>query len=101
MIINKEKLINIIYKIHKSEKVNAIIKNKNTAVLKVIKNTNKIEIKKSVEKIFKIKVKSIKTLLVKGKRFKINKNIYGCNKSWKKAYIIFIKKQNLNSIIDI
>ncbi|WGS66128.1 50S ribosomal protein L23 [Enterobacteriaceae bacterium ET-AT1-13] len=89
MIIKNEKLINIIYKIHVSEKVNFIIKNGNSTVLRVIKKFNKNEIKNAVQKIFGIKIKSINTLLVKGKKFRINKNNYGYHKDWKKVYITF------------
>ncbi|WMC20158.1 MAG: 50S ribosomal protein L23 [Enterobacteriaceae bacterium PSpyr] len=100
MIGDKEKLINIIYKIHISEKVNNIIKKYNAVVLKVFKKANKTNIKKAIQQIFEIKVISIKTLLIKGKKFKINRNNYSYHKNWKKAYIFFEKKKK-NSIIDI
>ncbi|WMC18764.1 MAG: 50S ribosomal protein L23 [Enterobacteriaceae bacterium PSpicST2] len=100
MIIKNEKLINIIYKIHVSEKANYIIKKNNAAVLKVIIKSNKKEIKEAIQKIFKVNIKSVKTLLVKGKKFKINKNNYNYHKNWKKAYIIFKDNKISNSIIN-
>ncbi|XZR52689.1 MAG: 50S ribosomal protein L23 [Enterobacteriaceae bacterium] len=91
MIINNEELINVIYKIHISEKVSFITKKGNSSVLKVNKKFNKTKIKESIQKIFEVKVKSINTLLVKGKKFKINKNNYGYHKNWKKVYVFFEK----------
>lgn len=56
----------IIKKPHLSEKSYAGISDKKYTFV-VDKNANKVEIKKAVEEIFKVKVKQVNTLNVKGK----------------------------------
>ncbi|BFI91131.1 50S ribosomal protein L23 [Enterobacterales bacterium endosymbiont of Anomoneura mori] len=99
--LNKEKLINIIYNMHLSDKTSYFIKNNKTIVLKVINNCNKSEIKKSIQKLFNVKVLSVKTLLTKKKKRRINKNNFSYTKIWKKAYVILKKNYNLNSINNV
>lgn len=79
---------------HKTEKVFNALKKNNVVVLKVSKNSNKLEIKKSIENIFNITVIKINTLLIKGKTKKYKK-IIGRTKGWKKAYIKIKSGQNL------
>ncbi|MFI4847230.1 MAG: 50S ribosomal protein L23 [Candidatus Makana argininalis] len=78
-----------------SEKSSIYIKKNNTIVLKVIKNTTKKEIKYAIYKLFKIKVKNIRTLIMKGKT-KFYKKRIGYRSNWKKAYITIKKNQKLN-----
>lgn len=92
-----ERLLNIIQSPHVSEKVSCIIKKNNTIVLKVLKNSKKIEIKSSVQKLFNVKVKSVNTMILKGKIKKHGK-YFGKNKNWKKAYVTLYKGQNLDFI---
>lgn len=47
---------------------------------------NKIEIKKAVEKLFKVKVERVRTQNKKGKKRRVGR-VEGKKKNWKKAYV--------------
>lgn len=55
-------------------------------VFKVAQKSNKAEIKEAIENFFEVKVKSVKTLNVKGK-IKSFKQRKGQRSNWKKAYV--------------
>ncbi len=69
-----------------SEKSTAQAEKNNTIVLKVLKDASKDEVKTAVEKIFNVKVGSVRTLNFQGKVRRTNRG-YGKRSDWKKAYI--------------
>ena len=56
-------------------------------VFEVAKDAGKVEIKKAVEEIFGVKVKSVNTLTVSGKEKRQGAGRPGMTKTWKKAYV--------------
>jgi len=58
----------------------------NKYTFKVAKDANKIDVKRAIEEIFKVKVIDVKTMNVKGKMKRMGKNI-GKRPDWKKAII--------------
>lgn len=52
----------------------------------VARNTNKIEIKKAVEEIYKVKVTGVNTLKVPSKRKRVRQE-FGHTTAWKKAIV--------------
>ena len=56
-------------------------------VFEVAKDAGKIEIKKAVEEIFGVKVKSVNTLNVLGKEKRRGAGRPGTTRAWKKAYV--------------
>ena len=56
-------------------------------VFEVAPSAGKIEIKKAVEEIFGVKVASVNTLTVPGKRKRLGGGRPGYTKKWKKAYV--------------
>ncbi|MBQ5754940.1 MAG: 50S ribosomal protein L23 [Oscillospiraceae bacterium] len=56
-------------------------------VFEVAKDAGKIEIKKAVEEIFGVKVKSVNTLNVLGKEKRMGAGRPGTTRAWKKAYV--------------
>jgi len=67
----------------------------NKIVFKVHKGANKNSIKKSIEKIFKVKVVKINTINLKGKsKMEINKKSY--KPGYKKAIVTLKKGQNID-----
>ena len=58
----------------------------NKVTFEVDRRANKIEIKQAVEKIFKVKVTDVHTMLVRGK-VKRYKNSLGKRSDWKKAVV--------------
>ena len=57
-----------------------------TVAFKVARSANKIEIKDAVEKIFKVKVKSVRTANFHGKKRRQGR-YSGYRADWKKAYV--------------
>ncbi|MEA3489938.1 MAG: 50S ribosomal protein L23 [Candidatus Omnitrophota bacterium] len=59
---------------------------KNKYLFRVDKKTNKIEIKKAVEDIYKVKVDSVHVMNIKGKKRRVRFR-EGMTSSWKKAIV--------------
>ncbi len=53
----------------------------------VSRDANKIEIKKAIEKIYKVKVEKVNLAVKKGKLKRIRANLAGKTSSWKKAIV--------------
>ncbi len=70
---------------HITEKAEKLKRNRQI-VLKVDPRATKIDIKRAVETIFKVKVEKVRTIRVKGKRKRIG-NIIGKKPDWKKAIV--------------
>ncbi|MEK6656988.1 MAG: 50S ribosomal protein L23 [Nitrospirota bacterium] len=66
----------------------------NKIVFRVKKNANKCEIKKAVEKIFKVKVDDVNTINVLGKKKRQGK-FSGKTSDWKKAIVTLKKGEKL------
>ena len=69
-----------------TEKSNAQKETANKITFEVDRRANKIEIKQAVEKIFKIKVSDVHTMVVRGKAKRL-KNLLGKRSDWKKAVV--------------
>ncbi|WWO96529.1 MAG: 50S ribosomal protein L23 [Candidatus Dasytiphilus stammeri] len=88
---NDERLMEVLYSPHISEKSTQFLEHKNTLVIKVAKNSSKAVIKRAIQKFYGLQVKSVNIVVVK-KRMRA----YGKNQSlgksgrlytWRKAYI--------------
>ena len=77
-----------------TEKSTKISEN-NQFVFKVKIDSNKKEIKKAIEKLFKVKVKNVKTIKIKGKN-KVFKGTKGKRSDYKKAIICLNKGESLD-----
>ena len=75
-----------------TEKATKVSEN-NQFVFKVNIDSNKKEIKKAIEKLFKVKVKKVKTIKIKGKN-KVFKGTKGNRSDYKKAIICSNKGEN-------
>ena len=83
---NQERIFQVLVGPHTSEKATIIADLSNQYVFKVAIDASKLEVKRSVEQLFKVKVANVNTLRVKGK-VKRNKNGYSTKSTWKKAYV--------------
>ncbi len=83
---NQERIFQVLIGPYTSEKATIIADLSNQYVFKVAIDASKLEVKKSVEQLFKVKVVNVNTLRVKGK-VKRNKNGYSTKSTWKKAYV--------------
>jgi len=81
----------VLYEVVKSpcltEKSNILQEMQGTVVFKVDPRANKIEIKQAVEKLFNVKVASVKTTAMHGKQKRAGVNSIGRTNDWKKAYV--------------
>ena len=80
-------LFDIIKKPCLTEKSNLLQEVENTVTFKVDPKANKIEIKKAVEELFDVKVQSVRTVPMKGKKRRVGIKSMGKTKDWKKAYV--------------
>ena len=69
-----------------SEKSNMLQEKNNHVVFRVAKDANKIEIRQAVEKLFGVKVLSVRTLRTPSRLRRVGRNI-GRRPSWKKAIV--------------
>jgi large subunit ribosomal protein L23 len=69
-----------------TEKSTHVKENYRTVAFKVLREANKIEIKDAVEKIFKVKVESVRTAIFHGKKRRQGRYT-GRRPDWKKAYV--------------
>ena len=92
-VLSSEKLFEVIRSPLISEKA-TFISQFNYYVFKVSPSSNKLQIKEAVEKVFNVKVKSVNTLIQKGKKKKFRNKI-GVRADTKKA---FVKLESGNSI---
>ena len=92
--LSKEKAFNVILKPVVTEK-STILSENNQIVFLVNINSNKIDIKKSVELIYGVKVNSVNIIRVKGKT-KVFKGKIGKRSDFKKAIISLSKGQSID-----
>jgi large subunit ribosomal protein L23 len=69
-----------------TEKSTLVKENLRTVAFKVLRDANKIEIKDAVEKVFKVKVQSVRTAIFHGKKRRQGRYT-GRRPDWKKAYV--------------
>jgi large subunit ribosomal protein L23 len=61
----------------------------------VAKNANKIDIKKSVEEIYKVKVQDVNTISMRGKKKRV-RQVLGKTPDWKKAVVTLKKGEKID-----
>lgn len=88
------RLYNLIRNPYITEKVVLQKEETNKVVFEVAGDANKIELKNAVETIFKVKVKKISTLNVKGKK-KRQGRTEGKRADWKKAIVTLEEGQTI------
>ena len=83
---NTQRLTNIIVSPRVSEKATMRADIDNQHVFSVLKDATKPEVKKAVELMFDVKVKSVRLMNVQGKLTRVGRT-FGKRKDWKKAYV--------------
>lgn len=83
---NKERIFQVLMAPHISEKATVVADVDNQFVFRVASDASKLEVRKAVEALFKVKVKSVRTLNVKGKTKNFGRTV-GKRNDWKKAYV--------------
>jgi len=80
-----------------TEKGTLMKERENKVLFKVANAANKIEIKKAVEEIFKVKVDNVSTMNFQGKKKRMGKYA-GRRSDWKKAIVTLKKGEKLDFI---
>ena len=83
---NEERLMQVLRAPHVSEKSTRVGDEARQVVFRVALDADKREIKRAVEKMFKVEVEGVQVLNVKGKR-KGFQRTRGKRSDWKKAYV--------------
>ena len=83
---NTQRLTNIIVSPRISEKATTRADIDNQHVFSVLKDATKPEVKKAVELMFDVKVRSVRLMNVQGKLTRVGRT-FGKRKDWKKAYV--------------
>ena len=82
-----------------TEKGDALQESFGKAVIRGDRNANKLEIKEAVEKIFNVKVATVRTVKVRGRLKRVGKYM-GRTPDWKKAYIT-LKEGKINFLEEL
>lgn len=92
---NPERIYSVLLGPHISEKAAIGAEMANQVGFRVARDATKLEIKKAVEKLFKVKVEKVQVVNVKGKA---KRNRYGIAKrpDWKKAYVRLEQGQDID-----
>lgn len=98
MSINKQKrMMDVLRAPIVSEKSSLAAEKANQAVFEVAIDATKPEIKEAVETLFKVDVKSVSTLVMKGKTKRFGRTT-GQRKDWKKAYVRLADGQEIDMV---
>ena len=77
-----------------SEKNQVLKELANQVVFEVATTANKIEIRRAVEALFKVRVEKVHTLIVRGKDRRVGRN-FGRASNWKKAVVTLRAGENI------
>jgi large subunit ribosomal protein L23 len=69
-----------------SEKTTKLREHSNRVTFEVAMDANKVEIRDAVEKLFKVRVRNVRTLIVRGKERRLGRRM-GRQSNWKKAVV--------------
>ena len=70
----------------------------NQYVFRVAPEANKQQVKRAIERLFKVKVLSVNTMNVRGKARRIGNSPAGSRSSWKKAIVMLQQGQELKAV---
>lgn len=83
---NQERITEVLLAPHVSEKSTTIADKLRQHVFRVDRKAGKLEIKKAVEKLFNVKVESVRIVNIQGKNKAFQRQL-GRRSDWKKAYV--------------
>lgn len=95
--ISQERLLQVLLAPQISEKATYVADKNEQVVFKVASDATKPEVKAAVELLFKVEVKSVQVLNVKGKVKRSGRTV-GRRKDWKKAFVCLKPGQEINFV---
>ncbi len=69
-----------------TEKANLLREKRNQVIFEVVRTANKVQIKDAVQKLFKVNVTSVNTMIMRGKDKRMGRG-YSKTQNWKKAIV--------------
>ena len=82
-----------------TEKANVLREKNNQVVFEVARAANKVEIKDAVQKLFKVKVTSVNTMVMRGKERRMGRG-YARTQNWKKAIVTLKAGESIDFFAD-
>ncbi len=79
---------------------NTLLREQNKYVFEVDRRSNKTEIRKAVESLFNVKVETINTMIVKGKKKRMGR-FSGYRPNWKKAIVKLAEGQTIEKFGEV
>ncbi|HHX81531.1 MAG TPA: 50S ribosomal protein L23 [Pseudomonadaceae bacterium] len=95
---NQERILNVIFGPHLSEKTASISEKNNQVTFRVAGDATKQEVKQAVESLFKVQVRDVQVLNVKGKTKRTARGKLRSRSSWKKAYVRLEQGQQIDFV---
>lgn len=97
MSFSQERLLQVLLAPQISEKATYVADKNEQIVFRVASDATKPEVKAAVELLFKVQVKSVQVLNVKGKVKRFGRTV-GQRKGWKKAFVCLQPGQEINFV---
>lgn len=94
---NEAQLMDVLRAPVVSEKSTTAAEQRNQAVFEVAISATKADIKRAVETLFKVDVKGVRTVRVKGKTKRFGRTM-GRRADWKKAYVQIAEGQEIDFV---
>ncbi len=92
---NEKRLYQVILGPHTTEKSHRLGDKHRQMVFKIAKDATKVEVKKAIQQLFSVVVKSVRVVNLKGKQ-KNFKQQAGRRSDWKKAYVSLAEGHDIN-----
>ncbi|MDR0779494.1 MAG: 50S ribosomal protein L23 [Pseudomonadales bacterium] len=93
---NQERILSTIVGPHLSEKTSRISEKNNQVTFRVAIDATKYEIKQAVESLFKVQVREVQVINVKGKTKRTARGKVRSRNDWKKAYVRLEQGQDID-----
>lgn len=92
---NEQRLYSVLLAPHISEKTAVAAETEDRHTFRVAKDATKLEVRKAVESLFGVKVKSVQIVNVQGKQKRFGQTM-GKRSDWKKAVVRLVEGQDLD-----
>jgi large subunit ribosomal protein L23 len=83
-----------------TEKANVLREKNNQVIFEVAREANKVEIKQAVQKLFKVTVTSVNTMVMRGKDRRMGRG-YAKTQNWKKAIVTLKAGDSIDFFADV
>jgi len=88
----------IVKRILLTEKGTRLSEEQNKYLFRVAREANKVEIKRAVEELFKVRVMAVNTMCRKGKKKRARTAQFGTTAAWKRAVVTLHADDSINLI---